>query len=162
MESVEREIRPVVRHKHDKQSEKSAEADACPEPYPAACEENCYQKHGKHRAVDIREVIAAFRGSIAVERAGKDIPEIEIACDVAGKFVLSSRRFTERYRRRHKYPHGKHSAHCRGPDEPDEIFYIGGSFFVGCKTSVSLVVFKCPHSVPKHKENADHVADVII
>ena len=90
VEAVEGEVCPVVRHEQHQHSQQTAEADAGSQPDFAAGEEYGNQQDGKYRAVDVRQVVAAFRGGIAEKCAGENIPEVEITCHCPGEFILSA------------------------------------------------------------------------
>ena len=162
VEAVEGEICPVVRHQRDKESQQTAEADARSQPDPAAGEEDRDEQHGKHRAVDIGQIVAALGGGIAVERAGEHIPEIEIARHGAREFVLRAGGIAQGDCGRDQDPHGKHAPDSGRPDEAEEILDIRRRLFVGRQSGKAGVVLKRAHHVPQHEENADHVADIVI
>ena len=162
VEAVEGKIGPVVRHQQDQDTQQTAEGDTRSQSDPAAGEEDGDQQHSQHRAIDIRQIVAAFGGRIAEKRAGENIPEIEIAGHLAGKFIFRTRGFPERNGSRHKNPHGEHTADSRRPNEAKEILDICQRLVFGRKTGKTGVVFKCAHDVPQHQEYADHVADVVV
>ena len=162
VESVEGEICPVVCHQQNQNSQQTAEADAGSQSDLAAGEEYRDQQHGKHRTKDIRQIVAAFGGRIAVERAGENIPEVEIARYGAGKFILRAGGFAQRHGGGNENPHGEHSADSRRPYKADEVLAVSNRLFVRRKTGIAGVVLKGAHDIPQHKEYADHVSDVVI
>ena len=137
VEAVKSEVCPVVRHKQNQNAKQTAEADAGSQPDSAAGEEDRNQQNGEHRAVDIRQIVPAFRGRVAVKRAGENIPEVEIARNVACEFILGSRGFAKRKGGRNEYPHREHTADSRGPDEADEILDVCGCLVLGRKSGIA-------------------------
>ena len=162
MEAVESKIRPVICQQQHQNAQQSAKADAGSQPDLAAEKEKGDEEHRYQRAIDIGQVVAPLGGRAAVERAGEDIPEVEILLDVAGKLILRAGGFAQGNGGGNKNPHRKQTAHNRRPDKPQQLFQPCYRLLSGSLSPVEIVALQGAHEEPQHHKNAYHIADIVI